>query len=154
MFKQHGSQDRQVIDVSINVDIGNWGLISNLCIHMNTLINILVSSVVLVSLNACVGLRFESPETINLSGEWLLDQDLSQAVVFSARSLSKPRSKPSGEARAESRGGTRGSSPRERPQEDNVSQPNVLNSESSNASAMTIDHVEDSMGIMCPSGKY
>jgi len=111
---------------------------------------------------ACASLSFNTPESVNLSGEWVVDPAVSQRVIFpvSDRTSKRSRAEAGGQSKgrrgAGERGGEKGGRGKgQRSKEAGSEGPQTaVNSKLSNADEMTIDHIGDSMGILYLGGKY
>lgn len=104
-----------------------------------------------VSLSACASLAYKSPESINLSGEWVLDPAVSQTVIFS-RHKAKHRAQRGSNGDRDGQGKPKG----RRKASSNTDDGGAFQrkSDATVATHMTIEHVSDSMGVLYQSGYY
>ncbi|GHA12260.1 hypothetical protein GCM10008090_22680 [Arenicella chitinivorans] len=120
-------------------------------------------SAVTFLLVACTTLSYSSPESVDLSGTWLVDESLSERVMMRPPRDSKQRgdrdggSKPRKRTRPEGGGGMRSSEsggPAGRYDVDDYTAAQVLTPAAANSSELMIEHVPESMGIRYQNGKY
>ena len=103
-------------------------------------------------------LDYNSPTTVDLTGTWVLDPELSQVVIFPIAKSSGKRSRPQGGGReGKQRGGRskpdgQGGSDRSSTKGD-ADRPK-LNRDATLATEMIIEQAVDSMGVMYQNGKY
>lgn len=121
-------------------------------------------SVAAFFLAACTTLSYSSPDSIDLSGSWLVDESLSERVIMRVPRDAKQRGDRSGRRGDGRKTGTRpegggmrrseGGGAPSRYDIDDYTAAQVLTPAAANSSEMVIEHVPESMGIRYQSGKY
>ncbi|RBP51765.1 hypothetical protein [Arenicella xantha] len=109
------------------------------------------------SLVGCTTLNFESPNTVDLSGVWLLDPSISQHVLFAPPKSNRKSSRREGGAGSSGGRGEHGGQGRRGGRDDSQSEGNNTGGhqqkpEAAVANKMTIEQAFDSMGIRYVSG--
>lgn len=103
-------------------------------------------------------LDYDSPTTVDLTGTWVLDSELSQVVIFPVTKASGKRARPQGGGRdGKQRGGRSKPDGQERPDrssENGGTDRPKPNRDAALATEMIIEQAVDSMGVMYQNGKY
>lgn len=119
-------------------------------------------SAVTFLLTACTTLSYSSPDSVDLSGTWLVDESMSDRVMMRPPRDAKRRGDrrgggPGPGMRPGGEGGMRGpdgGGPGGRYDVDDYTAAQVLTPAAANSEELVIEHVSDSMGIRYQSGKY
>ncbi len=125
--------------------------------------SVLLCLVLALALSACTTLSYVSPDTVNFSGEWVIDPESSDLVAMPKRRAggNSARSNQADSERGQrgDRGGNRGSresrdsQTTESGQSESPMGNDSVRINSSNTREMTIEHSADSIGIIFPNGR-
>jgi hypothetical protein len=115
---------------------------------------ILFSILITIGLVGCAtSLDYSSPTTVDLTGTWVLDQKLSQVVIFPVAKSNDKRARPKGGGREGKQKRGRSKPGSETPNKGSDDRPK-LNRDAALATEMKIEQSIDSMGVMYQNGNY